>query len=245
MKKTVLVTGGSKGIGRKIVEDFASLGYNVCINYNKSEREAITLKDELASNGYNVLICKADISKNEDVDKMIEDIIKTFGKIDILVNNSGVCNYELFTDISKEDIRNIIDVNLIGTINVTQKVLNKSMIKNKSGNIVNISSVWGIVGASCEVMYSLTKAGIIGFTKALAKEVSLSNIRVNAVAPGVIDTDMISNLTEGDIKILKEEIPLGRIGNVEEVSNTVLFLASDKASYITGQVISPNGGIVI
>lgn len=245
MKKTVLITGGAKGIGRKIAEDFASLGYNVCINYNTSEKEAISLKNRLASLGYSVLIIKADISKKEEVDKMIEEIIVNFGKIDVLVNNAGICNYDLFTDISDEDIKKIIDTNLIGTINVTKSVLNKSMIKNKSGNIINISSIWGIIGASCEVMYSLTKAGIIGFTKALAKELALSNIRVNAVAPGVIDTEMISNLKEVELNILKDEIPLGRIGNVEDVSNAVLFLALEKSSYITGQVISPNGGMVI
>ena len=151
----------------------------------------------------------------------------------------------MFTDISDEEIKKIIDTNLIGTINVTKSVLNKSMIKNKSGNIINISSIWGITGASCEVMYSLTKAGIIGFTKALAKELAISNIRVNAVAPGVIVTEMISNLNQSEINNLKEEIPIGRIGSVEDVSNTVMFLASDKSSYITGQVISPNGGMVI
>ena len=245
MNKTVLVTGGAKGIGRKIVEDFAKLGYNVCINYNTSEKDAIQLKDKLASLGYSVLILKADISKNDEVEKMINEIITNFGKIDVLVNNAGICNYDLFTYISDEYVKKIIDINLIGTINVTKSVLNKSMIKNKSGNIINISSIWGITGASCEVMYSLTKAGIIGFTKALAKELAISNIRVNAVAPGVIDTEMISNLNENEINNLKEEIPVGRIGKAEDVSNTVIFLSSDKSSYITGQVISPNGGIVI
>lgn len=245
MNKTVLVTGGAKGIGRKIAEDFASLGYNVCINYNTSENEAINLKDKLASLGHSVIILKADISKKEEVNNMVEEIIVNFGKIDVLVNNAGICNYDLFTDISDEEIKKIIDTNLIGTINVTKSVLNKSMIKNKSGNIINISSIWGITGASCEVMYSLTKAGIIGFTKALAKELAISNIRVNAVAPGVIDTEMISNLNQSEINNLKEEIPIGRIGSVEDVSNTVMFLASDKSSYITGQVISPNGGMVI
>ena len=245
MNKTVLVTGGAKGIGRKIVEDFAKLGYNVCINYNTSEKDAIQLKDKLASLGYSVLILKADISKNDEVEKMINEIITNFGKIDVLVNNAGICNYDLFTYISDEYVKKIIDINLIGTINVTKSVLNKSMIKNKSGNIINISSIWGITGASCEVMYSLTKAGIIGFTKALAKELAISNIRVNAVAPGVIDTEMISNLNENEINNLKEEIPVGRIGKAEDVSNAVIFLSSDKSSYITGQVISPNGGMVI
>lgn len=245
MKKTVLVTGGAKGIGSRISKDFAHLGYNVCINYNNSDNEANNLKNELASLGYSVLICKADISKRLEVEKMIDDILNTFGSIDVLVNNAGICNYDLFTDISDDDIKNIIDINLLGTINVTKEVLSKSMIKNKIGNIINISSVWGMVGAACEVIYSMTKAGIIGFTKALAKEVAMSNIRVNAVAPGVINTEMISNLNEEEINNLKEEIPLNKIGKPEDVSNVVTFLASTKSKYITGQVISPNGGFVI
>lgn len=245
MKKTILVTGGARGIGKKIVEDFADLGYNVCVNYNKSEKEAIKLKDELARKGLSVYIAKADISKVNEVDTMVNNVISNFGKIDVLVNNAGVCNYDLFTEVTDDEIKKIIDVNILGTINVTRCVLKNSMISNKSGNIINVSSIWGMVGASCEVIYSMTKAGIIGFTKALAKEVAPSNIRVNAVAPGVINTDMISNLSEGDIKALKDEIPLGRIGKVEDVSNLVKFLASDDSSYITGQVISPNGGFVI
>lgn len=245
MKKTILVTGGARGIGKKIVEDFANLGYNVCVNYNKSEREAIKLKDELARKGLSVYIAKADISKVNEVDAMVNNVISNFGKIDVLVNNAGVCNYDLFTEIPDDEIKKLIDVNILGTINVTKSVLKNSMINNKSGNVINLSSIWGMVGASCEVIYSMTKAGIIGLTKALAKEVGPSNIRVNAIAPGVIETDMISNLNEGDIKVLKDEIPLGRIGKVEDVSNLVKFLASDDSSYITGQVISPNGGFVI
>lgn len=245
MNKTVLITGGAKGIGKKISFDFAKAGYNVCINYNKSESEAMLLKDELAKDGCSVVIYKADITKNEEVHKMVNDVINTFGKIDVLVNNSGVCDYNLFTDISNEKIKELIDVNIYGTINVTKEVLKQSMIKNHEGNIVNISSIWGITGGSCEVIYSMTKAGIIGFTKALAKEVSMSGIRVNVVAPGAIKTEMISNLTNDQLEELKSEIPLNRLGNVEDVSNAVMFLASDKSSYITGQVISPNGGMVI
>lgn len=245
MKKTILVTGGARGIGKKIVEDFANLGYNVCVNYNKSEKEAFNLKDELANKGLSVYIAKVDISKVDEVESMVKNVISNFGKIDVLVNNAGVCNYDLFTEVTDDEIKKMIDVNILGTINVTRSVLKNSMINNKSGNVINLSSIWGMVGASCEVIYSMTKAGIIGLTKALAKEVAPSNIRVNAIAPGVIETDMISNLNEGDIKVLKDEIPLGRIGKVEDVSNLVKFLASDDSSYITGQVISPNGGFVI
>ncbi len=245
MNKTVLVTGGAKGIGEKIAVDFAKEGYNVCINYNKSESNAIKLENTLINEGYSVAIYKADITNKIEVDKMVDFFISKFNTIDVLVNNAGICNYNLFTDISQEDIKNIIDTNLIGTFNVTQSVLKKCMINKKQGNIINISSIWGLVGGSCEVVYSATKSGIIGFTKALAKELSLSNIRVNAVAPGCIKTDMMENFTDEELAQIKSEIPLNRIGDEEDVSNVVLFLASDKSKYITGQVISPNGGMVI
>lgn len=245
MSKTVIITGAAKGIGKQIAIDFANLGYNVCINYNKSEKEAISLMNELALAGKSVVIYKANISKKEEVENMIDFVILNFGHIDVLVNNSGICNYGLFSDISDDDTKEIINTNLLGTLNVTKSVLNKSMVKSKLGSIINISSIWGITGASCEVVYSMTKAGIIGFTKSLAKELGSSNIRVNAVAPGSIDTEMMSKFSKEEIEDIKNEIPLARIGTVKDVSNTVLFLASDKSSYITGQVISPNGGVVI
>ncbi len=245
MNKTVLITGAAKGIGRQIAVEFAEAGYNVCINFNKSKKEAEALLKELKDKELNVIIFKCDISKKEEVSKMIDDILINFGKIDVLVNNAGQAQYKLFTDVTSDDIENLVNSNIIGTINVTQEVLNKSMINKKDGKIINISSIWGQTGASCEVIYSMTKSAIIGFTKALAKEVALSNITVNAVAPGVIKTDMISNLKSEDLSSLCEEIPLNRIGNPEDVSGVVLFLASDKANYITGQVISPNGGMLI
>lgn len=245
MRKTVLVTGAAKGIGRQIAIDFAEAGYNVCINYNTSENEAKELYHYLTSKGLSVIIYKCDISIESEVRKMIEDIVINFGSIDILVNNAGIAQYKLFNDTTQEDLNSLINSNIIGTINVTKNILNKCMINKQYGKIINISSIWGQVGASCEVLYSMTKAAIIGFTKALAKEIALSNITVNAVAPGVIDTDMIKNLNNEEIEKLREEIPLNKIGNPKDVSELVMFLASDKANYITGQVISPNGGMVI
>lgn len=245
MNKTVLITGAAKGIGRQIAIDFAKEGYNVCINYNKSEKQANELVQQLISQNYNVICYKCDITSREEVNEMISYVLSNFGSIDVLVNNAGIAQYKLFTDISESDLNTMINTSLVGTFNVTQEVLKKYMINNKNGNIINISSIWGQVGASCEVHYSMVKSGIIGFTKALAKELSLSNIRVNAITPGVIQTDMISNFNEEELNEICKDIPLNRIGKPEDVSGLVLFLASSKADYITGQVISPNGGMVI
>lgn len=245
--KTVVITGAAKGIGATIAKEFASLGkFNICINYNHSEKEANELK-EYISNKYkvNVNIYKADISDRIQVDNMIDNILRDYSSIDVVVNNAGICEYKLFTDITNTDLQNMINTNIIGTFNVTQSALKKYMIKKKDGVIINISSIWGIVGASCEVNYSISKSAIIGMTKALAKELSLSNIRVNAVAPGVIYTDMMKDFSKEELEDIKSDIPLNRIGNTEDVAGVVTFLASDKASYITGQVISPNGGYVI
>jgi 3-oxoacyl-[acyl-carrier protein] reductase len=245
MKKTVLVTGASRGIGKKIASTFAKDNYNVCINYNNSVKEAIELENDLKNEGYSVISFKCNIANRVEVDNMVDFVLENFGTIDVLVNNAGIADYKLFTDITEEDMKNMIDTSLIGTFNVTQSVLKKFMINRKSGKIINISSIWGIVGASCEVHYSMVKSGIIGFTKALAKELGLSNITVNAVAPGVIDTDMMKDFSKEEINVIKEEIPLNRIGTVEDVASVVKFLASDSSSYITGQVISPNGGMVV
>ena len=245
--KTVIITGAAKGIGAAIAKEFAIIGgYNICINYNNSKKEAEKLKEYLSSNyNSNVTIYKADISNRDQVDKMIDNIISDYKSIDTVVNNAGICEYKLFTDITNTDMQNMINTNIIGTFNVTQSALKKYMINKKDGVIINISSIWGLVGASCEVNYSISKSAIIGMTKALAKELSLSNIRVNAVAPGVIYTDMMKDFSKEELEQIKSDIPLDRIGNVEDVSGVVTFLASDKAQYITGQVISPNGGYVI
>lgn len=245
LSKTVLVTGSSRGIGREIVKKLASEGYNVCINYNNSKEEAFKLKDELVLQGYNVDHFKADVSNREEVDQMIDFVIKRFGSIDIVVNNAGICEYKLFVDIVEDDIKKMFDTTILGTFNVTQSALKKYMIKNQSGNIINITSMWGLVGASCETNYSTMKSGINGLTKALAKELGPSNIRVNAIAPGMIKTDMNKNLNQDELNEFIETIPLGRIGKTEDVAELVSFLASNKSSYITGQIISTNGGVVI
>lgn len=198
----------------------------------------------LNEKNFSVKLFKADISNREDVENMVDYCIKEFGGLDVLVNNAGVSQDKLFTDITDEDWDNMMNINLKGSFYCSQVAL-KYMISEKKGNIINISSIWGISGASCEVHYSITKAGIIGMTKALAKEVGPSNIRVNSIAPGVINTDMLSGYNEEDIDALVEETPLMRLGTPEDIANCAIFLASDKSNFITGQVISPNGGFVI
>lgn len=244
-KRTVLVTGGAKGIGEAIVRKFAENGYQVCIHFHHSEKKAKALCQELQNQGYTCMTYQADIKDRKSVDQMIDAILTTFGGIDTVINNAGICEYKLFTDITPEDFSEMFQTNVMGTFHVSQSALKKWLLHQKAGSIINVSSIWGMVGASCEVNYSTSKAAIIGMTKALAKELGLSNIRVNAVAPGVIQTDMLAGFSEEEIKDIKEEIPLNRIGKPEDVANVIYFLASDEASYITGQVISPNGGMVI
>lgn len=198
----------------------------------------------LNEKNFSVKLFKADISNREAVEDMVDYCIKEFGGLDVLVNNAGVSQDKLFTDITDEDWDNMMNINLKGSFYCSQVAL-KYMISEKKGNIINISSIWGISGASCEVHYSITKAGIIGMTKALAKEVGPSNIRVNSIAPGVINTDMLSGYNEEDVDVLVEETPLMRLGTPEDIANCAIFLASDKSNFITGQVISPNGGFVI
>ncbi|HBF2786251.1 TPA: SDR family oxidoreductase [Clostridioides difficile] len=243
-KKTVLITGGARGIGKAMSKAFAKEGYNVLVNFNKSENEAKELYTILNEKNFSVKLFKANISNREDVEDMVDYCIKEFGGLDVLVNNAGVSQDKLFTDITDEDWDNMMNINLKGSFYCSQVAL-KYMISEKKGNIINISSIWGISGASCEVHYSITKAGIIGMTKALAKEVGPSNIRVNSIAPGVINTDMLSGYNEEDIDALVEETPLMRLGTPEDIANCAIFLASDKSNFITGQVISPNGGVVI
>ncbi|MEG2045005.1 MAG: SDR family oxidoreductase [Clostridia bacterium] len=242
--KTVLITGASKGIGRQMAIAFAKERYNVIINYNKSQDTAKALESELKASGYSVVAIKADISSEEEVQKMIDEGYSLFSSIDVLINNAAISSIKLFTDITLEEWNEIFNVNVNGTFNVTKAVLNK-MINAKYGKIINVSSIWGMVGASCETHYSATKGAIISLTKALAKELGPSNINVNCIAPGVIATEMNDNLTVEELDMLKEDTPLERIGSTTDIANLALFLASDKASFITGQIISPNGGFVI
>lgn len=243
-KKTVLITGASRGIGKAIAKLFAENNYNVVINYNKSEYEAKELQNYLINKGYSVRIFKADVSNISEVNSLINYTIGQFEKIDVLINNAGISKTNLFTDISYEEWNEIMNVNLNGVFYTTKKAL-QYMIPEMSGKIINISSIWGIVGGSFEVHYSTSKAAIIGMTKALAKELGPSNINVNCIAPGVIKTDMIKNLSEDTLDMLKEETPLMKLGTPEDIAKCALFLASEGGDFITGQVISPNGGFVI
>ena len=243
-KRTVLVTGASRGIGKAIATLFAENNYNVLINYNKSEEEAMDLYNNLKSKGYSVDVYKADVSKKEEVNMMINYCIGKFEKIDVLINNAGISKTNLFTDISYEEWDEVMATNLNGVFYTTKKAL-QYMIPEMSGKIINISSIWGMVGGSFEVHYSASKAAVIGMTKALAKELGPSNIQVNCIAPGVIQTDMLNNVSQETLEILREETPLMKLGTVEDIAHTALFLASENANFITGQVISPNGGFVI
>lgn len=242
MKKTVIVTGGSNGIGKCIVEDLSKKEYNVILNYNKSENNAKKIQEELKQKGFEIDIFKADVSKREEVKKLIEYTLKKYKNIDILINNAGISQTKLFTDITDEDWNKMINTNLNSVFYMTQEVI-PNMIHNKNGCIINISSVWGMVGASCEVHYSVSKAGIDAMTKSLAKELGPSNIRVNSIAPGIIKTDMISNLNEEELKCIEQEIPLEKIGKPENIVKCVNWLIEDE--YTTGQIISVNGGWVI
>ncbi|MEF9992359.1 MAG: 3-oxoacyl-ACP reductase FabG [Romboutsia sp.] len=243
-RRTVLITGASRGIGRTMAKLFAENNYNVLINYNYSKEEALSLYNKLKEKGLSVSIYKADISKKEEVNAMVNYCIGQFEKIDVLINNAGISRTKLFTDISYEEWDEVMDVNINGAFYVTKKTL-QYMLPEMSGKIINISSIWGMVGGSYEVHYSTSKAAIIGMTKALAKELGPSNIQVNCIAPGVIQTDMLNSISEENLDMLKEETPLMRLGKAEDIANCALFLASEKSDFITGQVISPNGGFVI
>lgn len=244
MKKTVFITGASRGIGRAAALCFAKNDYNVAICYNKNEAAANEVLAEIKAFGGNAAVFKDDVSDMAQVSAAIKNAKKTFGTIDVLINNAGIAQQKVFSDITEEDWDNMFDINVKGMFNTCKCVLD-DMIDKKQGKIINISSIWGISGASCEVHYSAAKSAVIGFTKALAKELAPSGICVNCVAPGVIKTDMLSSFDDNALTELAEETPLGRLGTPEDIAETLLFLASDKADFITGQVISPNGGFVI
>lgn len=242
--KTAIITGASRGIGKETAQLFANNGYNVLINYNSSKSKAVELCQSLINKGFSADVFKADVARRAEVDEMVGYCIEKFGNIDVLVNNAGISKISAFGDISETEWDEIITVNLKGVFNCCQSVL-PYMLKNKKGWIINISSIWGMTGASCEVHYSAAKAGVIGLTKALAKELGPSNIQVNCIAPGIIETDMNSNIGDEESGKLKENTPLMRFGTALEIAHSILFLASEDVSFITGQVISPNGGFVI
>ena len=242
MEKVAIVTGASRGIGREIAKSLAKQNIKVIANYNNSEEKANELKKELEAEGIIIDIVKADVSKREEIKNLVQYALENYGKIDILINNAGISEYKLFTDETDEDWNKVINTNLYSAFATSQEVI-PNMIKNKNGCIINISSVWGMVGASMEVLYSVSKAGIDGLTKALAKELGPSNIRVNAIAPGIVDTDMCKNFSKEELENIKEEIPLERIGKVEDISKCINWLIND--NYTTGQIISINGGWII
>ena len=237
--KNVLITGGSRGIGKSMVELFSKSGYRVAFTYKNSDAKA----EELAKN-YGALAIKADSENEKDILRAVAVATENIGEIDVLINNAAVSSISLITDVTLEEWNRVMNTSVTGAFLYSKCVLSQ-MIKKKQGRIINISSMWGVVGASCEVHYSTAKAALIGFTKALAKEVGPSGITVNAIAPGVIRTDMNKSLSEEDVLALSEETPIGRIGEPYEVANAALFLASDDAAFITGEVLNLSGGFIV
>ena len=242
MRKVAIITGSSRGIGREIAKEIAKKEIKVVANYNKSEEAAKELKQELEEEGIKIDIIKADVSKREDAKKLVEFTLNKYGKVDILINNAGISEYKLFTDETDEDWNKIINTNLYSAFAMSQEVI-PNMVHNKSGCIINMSSAWGVVGGSLEVIYSVSKAGLDGLTKALAKELGPSNIRVNSIAPGMIYTKMNEKFSKEELKEIEEEIPLGKIGKPSDIAKCIEWLLEDE--YTTGQVISINGGWII
>lgn len=244
MGKVALITGATRGIGKQIALTLADGGYDIALNYRKEDENLINTKKEIEEKNVKCLAVKGDISNFEDTEKLVEEVIKEYGKIDVLVNNAGITKDMLLVRMKKEDFESVIDVNLVGTFNVTKNVISY-MMKARSGRIINISSVVGVTGNSGQTNYSASKAGIIGFTKSLAKEVASRNILVNAIAPGFIETNMTDVLKDELKEEIAKNIPLKRMGNTQDVANVVKFLASEDSAYITGQVINVDGGMVM
>ena len=242
--KTVLVTGGSRGIGKEIALKFAKQGYDVIINYVSDKTDTEELKKELEANGGKALIVKADVTNPEQIENLVKTAIETFGKIDVLVNNAGITKDNLLMRMSEEEFDKVIEVNLKGTYLMT-KAVTKYMMKKRQGSIINLSSVVGVTGNAGQCNYAATKAGIIGFTKSVAKELASRNIRANAIAPGFIATDMTDVLSDEIKETIQNQIPLKRMGNAKEVAELAYFLGSEQSSYITGQVIHVDGGMVM
>lgn len=244
MRRTVLITGGSRGIGAACVQEFAKAGWNVRFLYRSRSDKALQLTEDLRAQGMDVACFQCDVASRVQVRQTIADILRTDRHIDALINNAGTAHIGLFTDMTEQQWDELFAVNVKGVFHCTQAVL-EDMISEKRGCIVNVSSMWGEVGASCEAAYSAAKAAVIGLSKALAKEVGPSGIRVNCVTPGVIATDMNAELTEDDLAALADETPLMRIGQAEEVAKTIRFLCEDGSSFITGQVVGVSGGLII
>ena len=244
MSQTVIVTGASKGIGAATAILFARKGYNVVINYNNSYESANLLARSLTEQGFSVTAIKANVANRLETDILIKETVYKYGKVDVLVNNAGISHINTITETEEFDSDKIFDVNLKGVYNCCRSVV-PVMVNQKSGKIINIASMWGEVGASCEVAYSAAKAGVIGLTKALAKELALSGINVNAVSPGLIETGMNSNINVDDLAEFVNDIPLQRMGSADEIADAVFFLASEHSDYITGQILGVNGGYVI
>ena len=243
-RKTVLVTGASRGIGKEVAMLYAENGYDVIINYVSDKTDVEGIKKEFEAKNVKCLLVKADVSKEEEVANLVNKAIEEFGKIDVLVNNAGITKDNLLMRMSEEEFDKVIEINLKGTFLVT-KAVTKHMMKKRQGSIINLASVVGVVGNAGQSNYSASKAGIIGFTKSVAKELASRNIRANAVAPGFIETDMTSVLKDEVKENIYNQIPLKRMGNAREVAELIYFLGSEKSSYITGQVINVDGGMVM
>lgn len=244
MDKCALITGATRGIGKQIAITLAKQGYNIALNYRKVNEELENTKKEIEKIGVQILAVKGDVANFEDCENFVKQVIERFGQIDVLVNNAGITKDMLLMRMKKEDFEQVIDTNLVGTFNVTKNVV-PYMMKARSGRIINISSVVGISGNAGQTNYSASKAGIIGFTKSLAKEIASRNILVNAVAPGFIETNMTDVLKDDVKQEIAKNIPLKRMGTTQDVANVVKFLASDDSSYITGQVINVDGGMLM
>lgn len=243
-KKVVFVTGGSRGIGKEVALKYAENGYNVVVNYVSDKTDVEALKKEFSDLGVDTVISKADVTDSEGIEKIVSEAIEKFGKIDVLVNNAGITKDNLLMRMSEEEFDRVIEVNLKGTYIVT-KIVTKYMMKKRSGSVINMSSVVGVTGNAGQCNYSASKAGIIGFTKSLARELASRNIRSNAVAPGFIATDMTEVLSDEVKESVNGQIPLKRMGTAKEVAELTYFLGSDASSYITGQVINVDGGMVM
>lgn len=243
MEKVALITGGTRGIGLQIAKTLATEGYDIAVNYIEENEDVSNAKKEIESLNVKCFCTKADVSKFEDCENMVKEIISEYGQIDVLVNNAGITRDALLMRMKKEDFESVIDVNLVGTFNVTKNVV-PYMMKKHNGRIISIASVVGISGNAGQANYAASKAGIIGFTKSLAKELGSRNILVNAVAPGFIETRMTDVLKDEIKEEIAKNIPLRRMGKVQDVANVVKFLASEDSSYITGQVIHIDGGLL-